>query len=95
MRCKSCGPENLHKFGGEIAIHFPGWENLDKPHVHVSPELVSAWVVVPRDLSFRELNCVCFAKATCTFRKPLFAGPTQLLESAQREFEAFTELSDD
>jgi len=40
MSCKSCGSENLHKFGGEIAIHFPGRQNLDKPHVYVSAEII-------------------------------------------------------
>ena len=38
MLCQSCSSENLHKFGGEIAIHFPGLKNLDKPHVYVSAE---------------------------------------------------------
>jgi len=40
MLCKSCGSESLQKFGGEIAIHFSGRENLDKPHVYVSSEIV-------------------------------------------------------
>ena len=30
----------MSKFGGEIAIHFPGFKNIDKPHVYVSAELV-------------------------------------------------------
>jgi hypothetical protein len=40
MRCKSCGSNNLGKFLGEIAIHFPGLNNLDMPIVWVFPELV-------------------------------------------------------
>jgi len=40
MACKSCGSNNLGKFRGEIAIHFPGLKNLDKPIVWVFPELV-------------------------------------------------------
>ena len=40
MPCKSCGAENLYKFGGEMVIHFPGLQNLDKPHVYVSAEIV-------------------------------------------------------
>ena len=40
MPCKSCGSENLHKLKGEIAVHFPGLKNLDKPPVHVRPEVV-------------------------------------------------------
>ena len=39
MSCKSCGSENLSKFGGEIAIRFPGLKNLDRPHVYVPGEL--------------------------------------------------------
>ena len=39
MSCKSCGSENLHKFGGEIDIRFPGLKNLDRPHLYVSAEL--------------------------------------------------------
>ena len=39
MSCKSCGSENLHKFGGEIVIRFPGLKNLDRPRVYVSAEL--------------------------------------------------------
>jgi hypothetical protein len=30
----------MGKFGGEIAIHFSGFKNVDKPHVYVSTELV-------------------------------------------------------
>ena len=39
MPCQSCSSENRRKFGGEIAIHFPGQENLDSPHVYVCAEL--------------------------------------------------------
>ena len=39
-RCASCGSENVGKFGVEIAIHFSGLKNLDKPHVYVCAELV-------------------------------------------------------
>ena len=39
MPCKSCGSDNLGKFWGEIAIHFPGLKNLDKPIVWVFPEV--------------------------------------------------------
>jgi hypothetical protein len=31
---------NRKKFGGEVAIHFPGLKNIDKPVVWVFPELV-------------------------------------------------------
>jgi hypothetical protein len=40
MRCERCGSEKVGRFGGEIAIHFPGASNIDKPPVFVFPELV-------------------------------------------------------
>jgi len=39
MSCKSCHSENQRNFNGEIAIHFPGLEGLDKPIVWVFPKL--------------------------------------------------------
>ena len=39
MVCRSCGLEKLSKFVGELAIHFPGLKNLDKPTVWVFPEI--------------------------------------------------------
>ncbi len=40
MPCKSCGSINQRNFTVEIAIHFPGLKNIDKPVVWVFPELV-------------------------------------------------------
>ena len=40
MPCKSCESNNHRTFNGEIAIHFPGREGLDKPIVWVFPKLV-------------------------------------------------------
>jgi hypothetical protein len=37
MACKSCGSENLDKFGGEVALHFRGLENLGKPIIWAFP----------------------------------------------------------
>jgi hypothetical protein len=39
VTCKACGSDQLSKFTAEIAIHFPGWAGLSKPHVWVFPEL--------------------------------------------------------
>ena len=40
MSCKSCGSDSAGKFPAEIAIHFSGLKNLDKPHVWIFPTLV-------------------------------------------------------
>ena len=39
MPCKSCGSVNQRTFTGEMAIHFPGLKNIDKPLVWVFSEL--------------------------------------------------------
>src|SRR5215472_6351655 len=64
MGCASCGSENLRKFGGAVAIHLLGLENLDKPHVHLSPEFESAWTVATRSLMFPNMNWASFPKAS-------------------------------
>ncbi len=38
--CRSCQSANQSTFNGEIAIHFPGFEGLDKPIVWVFPKLL-------------------------------------------------------
>ena len=38
--CGSCQSANKRIFNGEIAIHFPGLEGLDKPIVWVFPKLL-------------------------------------------------------
>jgi len=38
MGCKQCASE-VKDFNGELAIHFPGLEGLDKPIVWVFPKL--------------------------------------------------------
>ena len=38
--CKSCGSLNQGKFTAEMAIHFPGLKNIDKPTVWVFPDLI-------------------------------------------------------
>lgn len=40
MPCKSCQSSDQRTFNGEIAIHFPGLDGLDKPIVWVFPKLV-------------------------------------------------------
>jgi hypothetical protein len=38
--CKSCKSERQSKFNAEMNLHFPGYNNLDKPTVWVFPEVV-------------------------------------------------------
>jgi hypothetical protein len=38
--CRSCQSANRSTFNGEIAIHFPGLEGLDRPIVWVFPKLL-------------------------------------------------------
>jgi hypothetical protein len=40
VRCTFCGSDNVGKFGAEIAIHFLGLKNINKPHVYTSADLV-------------------------------------------------------
>jgi hypothetical protein len=40
MTCKGCHSDRQRVFNGEIAIHFPGLEGLDKPIVWVFPQVV-------------------------------------------------------
>ena len=39
MPCARCDSGNQVEFPSEIAIHFSGRENLDKPHVFVFPNI--------------------------------------------------------
>jgi hypothetical protein len=38
--CKACGSDKQAKFTAEIAVHFPGLNNLGKPHVLVFPQIL-------------------------------------------------------
>jgi hypothetical protein len=40
MACKRCASDRQGSFNGEIALHFPGLEGLDKPIVWVFPKVV-------------------------------------------------------
>ena len=40
MPCKSCESNNQRTFNGEVAVHFPGIEGLDKPIVWVFPKVL-------------------------------------------------------
>ena len=40
MSCKACGSNKRVKFTAEIAVHIPGPNNLDKPHLLVFPEIL-------------------------------------------------------
>ena len=40
MSCRVCQSDNQRNMGGEVGIHFPGLNNLDKSRVFVFPELL-------------------------------------------------------
>ena len=40
VSCNACGSDNQAGFNGEVAIHFPGLEGLDKPIVWVFPQIL-------------------------------------------------------
>jgi len=40
LSCKECGSDKQAKFTAEIAVHFPGRSNLNKPHVLVFPQIL-------------------------------------------------------
>ena len=40
MSCKRCAADEQKNFNGELAIHFPGLEGLDRPIVWVFPKLL-------------------------------------------------------
>jgi hypothetical protein len=68
VACKACGSDEQTKFRAEIAVHFPGSNNLDKPHVLVFPELLvclncgNAEFVVPES----QLRALAKRDATAT-----------------------------
>jgi hypothetical protein len=39
MHCKQCNSQDRRIFNGEVAIHFPALDGLDKPTVFVLPKL--------------------------------------------------------
>jgi len=53
VQCRTCGSDKQAKFTAEIALHFPGPANLDKPHLLVFPQILvclncgSAEFIVP------------------------------------------------
>jgi hypothetical protein len=38
--CASCGSANETRFNAEVAVHFPGLKNIDKPTVLMFPALL-------------------------------------------------------
>ena len=43
MACKTCNSNKQNVFNGETAIHFPGFEGLNKSIVWVFPKLAVCW----------------------------------------------------
>jgi len=51
MSCKVCGSFSVEKFDAEMNVHFPGYANLTKPTVKISPT-----IVICRDCGFAEFQ---------------------------------------
>ena len=47
-----------------MAIHFPELKDIDKSVVWVFPEVLSAWIMAPRNLLFLKLNCANSQRGT-------------------------------
>jgi hypothetical protein len=41
MGCKRCASDYLNDFGGEVALHVPGLDGLNRPIVWVFPKLTT------------------------------------------------------
>jgi hypothetical protein len=40
VQCRACGSDKQAELTAEIALHFPGPVNLDKPHILVFPQIL-------------------------------------------------------
>jgi len=61
-RCNACHSESTAKFAAEIAIHFSGQENIDRPHVFVFPELVVCLICGVAEFAVPEAELGALAK---------------------------------
>jgi hypothetical protein len=75
MSCKSCQSRNRRNLNGEIGIHFPGLNGLDKPIVWVFPKLL-----VCLDCGFTE-----FAIPEAELRQLVESGAPAAKRTAARE----------
>jgi hypothetical protein len=54
----ACGSVNQSEFTGEMAIHFTGLKNIDKPAVWVFPRIVVCLDCGTAEFAVPKLNCV-------------------------------------
>jgi hypothetical protein len=76
MICRSCGSERLNKFPGELAIHFPGLKDLNKPVVLVFPEIWVCFDCGNAGLSFPESELRFLAAANSDATVPATFSPS-------------------
>jgi hypothetical protein len=79
MSCKQCGSDNPGRFNGEVAIHFPGLDGLDKPIVWVFPKLA-----VCLDCGFAEFTVPHRELSVLITSKPV-EGAVVLAEAVQEQ----------
>jgi hypothetical protein len=82
MTCKSCTSENQQRFTSEIAVHFAGLKNLDKPPVFVFPKLLVCMDCGFTEFAIPETELLLLGKdpmAHGTKRSPTLEGNLDLL----------------
>jgi len=64
MACARCDSDNQVEFPSEIAIHFSGRENLDKPHVFAFPNILVCLDCGFSDVSLQKRSCGYYGKGS-------------------------------
>jgi hypothetical protein len=57
-RCKTCQSENQSTFTGEVAVHFPGLQGVEKPIVWVFPKILPYRNGAPAEFPIPEKKAV-------------------------------------
>jgi hypothetical protein len=89
MTCKSSTSENQRKFTSQIAVHFSGLKNLDKPHVFVFPELLVCLDCGSTEFVIPETELLLLGKdpaARGTTRSPNPEGSVDLSKFARKQY---------
>jgi hypothetical protein len=85
--CPSCGSVNQSRFSTEMAIHFPGLKNVNKPTVWVFPEVLVCLDCGVSEFTVPETELRVFVTGEAEQRKelPLGSSGAVVLAPANRE----------